>query len=240
MKRRLFSILILSSFIVLGTGACATKKYARNRINERVAPLEQRTGELEETSRRNTQDIAGLNTSVKDIGGRTDRAQAQADTALARADQANSRATTIEQSVGDLRENLDKYTLQNTATVNFKLDSWQLSPEAMTALDQLAMQIKDRNNFILEIQGFADASGSENYNNQLTQKRAETVRRYLAEKHDISLYRMHVLGFGTVRPVADNTTKEGRAQNRRVEVHLLMRNVSNGNTVSRRSSSSNS
>ena len=238
MRRRLFSILILCSFIVLGTGACATKKYARNRINERVAPLEQRTGELEETSRRNMQDIAGLNTSVKDIGGRTDRAQAQADTALARAEQANSRATTIEQSVGDLRENLDKYTLQNTATVNFKLDSWQLSPEAMTALDQLAMQIKDRNNFILEIQGFADASGSETYNNQLTQKRAETVRRYLAEKHDISLYRMHVLGFGTVRPVADNTTKEGRAQNRRVEVHLLMRNVPN--TVSRRSSSSNS
>ncbi len=235
MKRQLFSILMLSIFLVLSASACATKKYARNRINERVAPLEQRTGELEETSRRNTQDINALNTNVKDIGGRAERAQSQADTALARADQANSRATTVEQSVGELRENLDKFALQNTATVNFKVDSWQLSPEAMTDLDQLAGQIKDRNNFILEIQGFADISGSENYNNQLTQKRAEAVRRYLAEKHSISLYRMHVLGFGTVRPVADNTTKEGRAQNRRVEIHLLTRTV-NANAVGTTSS----
>src|SRR5258706_5832684 len=99
------------------------------------------------------------------------------------------------------------------------------------ALDQLASQIKDRNNFILEIQGFADAKGTDAYNNQLTDKRAEMVRRYLADKHNISLYRMHILGFGKVRPVADNTTKEGRAQNRRVEIHLLTRHVGNGTSA---------
>jgi OOP family OmpA-OmpF porin len=112
--------------------------------------------------------------------------------------------------------------------VNFKVDSSQLSPEAMTALDQLASQIKDRNNFILEIQGFADAKGSDDYNVELTAKRAEAVRRYLAEKHNVSLYRMHMLGFGKVRPVADNATLEGRAQNRRVEIHLLTRHVGGG------------
>jgi outer membrane protein OmpA-like peptidoglycan-associated protein len=228
MRTILLTILAISAFIVFATSACATRKYARNRVNERVTPLEQRTGELEETSRRNTQDISTLNAGVKDVSGRVDRAQAQANTALARADAANSRAGSVEQSVSELRENLDKYSLQNTATVNFDINSAELGPEAMMALDQLASQIKDRNNFILEIQGFADAKGSDTYNDQLTQKRAETVRRYLADKHSISLYRMHVLGFGKVRPVADNTTKEGRAMNRRVEIHLLTRSVNGG------------
>ncbi len=238
MKTRITTVFALSLFIVFSSTACATKKYARTKINERVTPLEQRTGELEETSRRNSQDIGALNNSVKDVSGRTDRAQAQADTALARANQVNTRADGIEQNVGDLRENLDKYALQNTATVNFMLDSYQLSPEAQVALDNLAAQIKDRNNFILEIQGFADAKGSDNYNHQLTEKRAEVVRRYLAEKHNISLYRMHVLGFGKVRPVADNTTKEGRAQNRRVEIHLLTRKVTGTSAATTSSSKS--
>jgi outer membrane protein OmpA-like peptidoglycan-associated protein len=230
MRTKILTILALSTFIIFATSACATRKYARNRVNERITPLEQRTGELEETSRRNTQDIATLNAGVKDVSGRVDRAQAQADTALARANAANTRAGSVEQSVTNLRENLDKFSLQNTATVNFELNRADLSPEAMTALDQLASQIKDRDNFILEIQGFADAKGPDTFNTQLTQKRAEVVRRYLADRHNISLYRMHVLGFGTVRPVADNTTKEGRAMNRRVEIHLLTRSVSGGAT----------
>ncbi|HXG65480.1 MAG TPA: OmpA family protein, partial [Blastocatellia bacterium] len=90
---------------------------------------------------------------------------------------------------------------------------------------------KDRNNFILEIEGFADAIGTDAYNNQLTQKRANAVRRYLAEQHNIPLYRMHIIGFGELRSVADNTTREGRAQNRRVEVRLMTRNVTDAPTA---------
>src|ERR1044071_6772199 len=168
MRRKIIVLTALSMFVVLGSVGCATKKYARNRINERVTPLEQRTGELEETSRRNSQDIGRLGTDVTDVRGRADRAQSQADTALSRADEANTRAGSAEQSVTDLRTNIDKYGLQNTATVNFKFDSFQLTPEAKESLDQLASQIKDRENFILEIEGFADATGSDAYNNQLT------------------------------------------------------------------------
>ncbi len=225
MKKRITVVFALSLLVVLGSAACATKKYARNRINERVTPLEQRTGELEESSRRNTQDISTLSTDINDVRGRTDRAQSQADAALTRAGEASTRAGTVEGSVNDLRTNLDKYSLQNTATLNFKFDSFALTPESQESLDQLASQIKDRQNFILEIQGFADATGKDSYNNQLTQKRADAVRRYLAEQHDIPLFRMHILGFGEVRAVADNKTRAGRAQNRRVEIRLLTRNV---------------
>jgi OOP family OmpA-OmpF porin len=231
MKIKLVSLIALSSLIVLSGVGCATKKYARNRVNERVTPLEHRTAELEETSRRNTQDIGHISSDVKDLRGRTDRAQQQADTALTRAEEANTRVTTTEQSVSDLRSNLDKYALQNTATVTFKFASHELTPEAQTALDQLATQIKDRENFILEIEGFADAVGKATYNEQLAQKRAESVRRYLADRYNIALFRMHMLGFGAVRPVADNQTREGRAQNRRVEIRLLTRNVQNGATA---------
>ena len=225
MKRRLTYSLALTSVVVLASVGCATKKYARDRINERVMPLEHRTGELEETSRRNTQDIARLTTDITDVRGKADRAQSQADTALTRADEANNRVTGAERSVTDLRANLDSFTLQNTASVRFKFDSYELMPEAKQSLDQLAAQIKDRSNFILEIQGFADWVGSDAYNNQLTQRRAEAVRRYMADHHDIALFRMHILGFGKIRPVADNRTAEGRAENRRVEIRLLARNI---------------
>src|SRR6185503_17322082 len=140
---------------------CATKKYVRNRVSERVTPLEQRTGELEETSRRNSQDIGRLSTDITDVRGRADRAQSQADAALSRADEANNRVNNSEQSVRDLRTSLDNYSLQNTASVRFKFDSYELTPEAMESLDRLAMQIKDRENFILEIQGFADWIGND-------------------------------------------------------------------------------
>jgi OmpA-OmpF porin, OOP family len=225
----------VTAVVALTCAGCATKKYARNQISERITPLEHRTGELEETSRRNTQDIGRLSTDITDVRGKADRAQSQADTALNRADQANSRVTGAERSVGDLRANLDSYTLQNTASVRFNFDSYELTPEAKDALNQLASQIKDRDNFILEIQGFADWMGSDAYNNQLTQRRADAVRRYIAEQHNVALFRMHILGFGEVRPVADNKTPEGRAENRRVEIRLLTRNISGTATAQTKS-----
>jgi outer membrane protein OmpA-like peptidoglycan-associated protein len=235
MKSKLTILIGLMTLVILGSTGCATKKYVRNRVSERVTPLEQRTGELEETSRRSSQDIGRLSTDITDVRGRADRAQSQADAALSRADEANNRVNNSEQSVRDLRTNLDNYSLQNTASVRFKFDSYELTPEAMESLDQLAMQIKDRENFILEIQGFADWIGNDAYNNQLTQKRADSVRRYLADQHRIALFRMHILGFGKIRPVADNKTREGRAENRRVEIRLLARNI--GGTATARTKS---
>ncbi|HWO00235.1 MAG TPA: OmpA family protein [Blastocatellia bacterium] len=232
MKKRLIQFAALSVVVVIGSVGCATKKYVRNRVNERVTPLEQRTGELEETSRRNTQDIGRLGEDITEVRGRTERAQTQADAALGRADEANKRAGAAEQSVTDLRANLDKYALQNTATVHFKFDSYELTQEGKASLDQLAAQIRDRSNFILEVTGFADSVGSEAYNNQLTEKRADAVRRYLAEQHNIPLFRMHMLGFGELRAVADNHSSEGRAQNRRVEIRLLSRGLGTASTRS--------
>lgn len=212
--------------VVTFSTSCATKKYVRNSINERVTPVENRTGELEETSRRNTQEISRLSREVQDVRGLATRAQEQADRAASSAEQANTRVTGVEESVSDLRANLDKYGLQKTVTVFFEVNKSILSPEATAQLDDLAGQIKDRNGFLLEIEGFASADGNADFNQQLSDDRCEAVKRYLAEQHNIPLFRMFILGFGTARPIADNSTKEGRQQNRRVEVRLLASNIS--------------
>jgi OmpA-OmpF porin, OOP family len=224
MKHKVMAVACVALAVLLSS-ACATKKYVRNRVNERATPLENRTGELEETSRRNTQDINRIRTDVTELGNRTDRAQQTADKAASAAEQANTRVTGVEQSVTDLRSNLDKFTVQKTVTVWFKVNKSDLQPEAMAALDELASQIKDRNGFLLEIEGFASADGKTDMNEHLSQARSEAVRRYLAEHHNIPLFRMSILGFGESRPVADNTTLEGRQQNRRVEVRLLTNNA---------------
>jgi OOP family OmpA-OmpF porin len=224
MKFRAMVLIGLAASMSLASG-CATKKYVRNRVNERATPIENRTGELEETSRRNTQDISRISRDVEDVRGRADRAQQQADRAASAAEQANTRVTGVEQSVSDLRAGLDKFTVQKTVTVLFMVKKAELLPEAMAALDELASQIKDRNGFVLEIEGFASADGTDELNDRLSQARSEAVRRYLADRHSVPLHRMFILGFGESRPVADNSTLDGRIQNRRVQVRLLTNNL---------------
>ncbi|MEW6209744.1 MAG: OmpA family protein [Acidobacteriota bacterium] len=224
MRVRVLVALGLAAAVSLASG-CATKKYVRNRVNERVTPLENRTGELEETSRRNTQDISRLSREVEDVRLRADRAQESADRAAASAEQANTRVTGVEQSVSTLRSNLDKFTVQKTVTVLFEVGKSDLLPEAMASLDEIAGQIKDRNGFLIEIEGYASAEGDPKKNDILSQARSEAVRRYMAERHNVPLFRMSLLGFGTARPVADNSTEEGRVRNRRVEIRLLTNNA---------------
>src|SRR4030095_8356669 len=95
--------------------------------------------------------------------------------------------------------------------------------EAKSVLDEIATQAKTERGYVIEVMGFASADGNENYNRQLSQKRADAVVRYLAENHMIPLRRIITpFGYGEAEPVADNESREGREQNRRVEVNLLV------------------
>src|ERR1700682_269308 len=114
---RFVCVTLLMAIAVAVESGSATKKYVRNRVAERVTPLENRTGELEETSRRNTQQIGELRTGVDDARARAARAQTTADSASSSAEQANARVAGVERNVDDLRANLDKYTIQTTSMV---------------------------------------------------------------------------------------------------------------------------
>ena len=111
-----------------------------------------------------------------------------------------------------------KATLSNNEA-KFAFNSAELSTEARAALDRFVQQLIEENRGVyIEIQGHTDNVGSEEVNLALGKKRAEAVMMYLYKTYHIPLYRMSVVSLGSSVPVADNSTREGRAQNRRVEI----------------------
>jgi outer membrane protein OmpA-like peptidoglycan-associated protein len=109
------------------------------------------------------------------------------------------------------------------AAVNFRSGSATLSPESKTTLDDIASKAMNAKGYVLEVSGYADATGSVARNRVLSQRRADAVIRYLVENHNIPLRRIVTpYGYGEMNPVGENETREGRAQNRRVEIKLLV------------------
>ena len=105
--------------------------------------------------------------------------------------------------------------------VTFATDKWTLSEASQTRLNELAGSLKaDNRNVYLEIQGHTDATGSEQYNQQLGLKRADAVRRHL-HGQGVALGRMATISYGEDAPAESNSTPEGRALNRRVEIVVL-------------------
>jgi outer membrane protein OmpA-like peptidoglycan-associated protein len=125
---------------------------------------------------------------------------------------------------------LDDYDVQETATVNFSLNSAVLSPDAKRQLDTLAQKALNAKGYMVEVSGHADSTGSDAKNFVLSQRRAESVIQYLAVTHKIPVRRFVTpMGYGKTEAVADNKTASGRAQNRRVEVKVLLnRGMSQG------------
>ncbi len=118
---------------------------------------------------------------------------------------------------------LDDYDVQESVTVNFRVNSAVLSPEAKQQLDTLAATALTQRAFVIEVAGHTDSTGSMAKNFALSRQRAESVVQYLAVNHKIPLRRFITpMGFGKTDAVAENTTASGRAQNRRVDVKVLV------------------
>jgi len=118
---------------------------------------------------------------------------------------------------------LDDYDVQESVTVNFNLNSAVLSPEARRRLDTLAEKALNAKSFMIEVGGYTDSTGSEATNFRLSRQRAEAVTQYLAVNHKIPLRRfVSPMGYGKTEAVAENNSAAGRAQNRRVEVKMLL------------------
>jgi OOP family OmpA-OmpF porin len=188
-------------------------------VESRAAPLEERASDTENKLSQveaNAQRLSGQMEELQAVSnaarGGAKAAQATADAAVAGVNATNDRISA-----------LDDYQPQQTAAVNFKTGSAVLSPESKTTLDDIASKALNAKGYVLEVSGFADSRGSVNLNRALSQRRADAVIRYLVENHNIPLRRIVTpYGYGEMNPVAENETKEGRAQNRRVEIKLLV------------------
>lgn len=195
-------------------------------IETRVNPVERNLAETQQNAERMSGQINELNAVSNAARGGAVAAQEAADKAMGAAGKAQGAADEANAGVraaNDRIVSLDNYDIKHSAVVNFRVNSFRLSPEAKQHLDEIAQQAANEKGYMIEVVGFASADGSSNYNRRLSQERADSVVRYLAEEHNVPLRRIVTpYGFGELQPVADNTTREGREQNRRVEVRVLI------------------
>jgi outer membrane protein OmpA-like peptidoglycan-associated protein len=232
--------------LTLWGAGCASKGY----VNKSLDPVSQRVGKVEQASAENKSGIEDLQKGVARVEERATAADGKAEDASRQAQEAGRRADEAGKSAADARsaadknasqvatlstkiDNMDNYKLVATKAVQFKFNKHDLTDDAKATLDEAASGLQDRHNYVIEVRGFTDASGSAQTNLALSQKRADEVVRYLTLEHKVPLYRIHVLGVGNVEPVADNKTREGREQNRRVELRLFASSVDGDNLQAR-------
>src|SRR5215469_7661531 len=206
------------------TVGCSTKKYVRNQ----TTPIINNVNELDDQTAKNTRDIRDVNDraqkGIAQVNSKADAAEQKAQSAGQAADQASQNATTASNRVTSLAgtvENLDNYKPVTETTVLFGFDKYQLTRKDKQTLDDFASQLSSQKHYIVQIEGYTDSTGPADYNYQLSQKRADAVIQYLAQKYQVPAYKIFLIGLGKDNPVAQNTSAAGRAKNRRVDVRLM-------------------
>jgi outer membrane protein OmpA-like peptidoglycan-associated protein len=233
-----------AALVLLGTG-CATKKHVRGV----VAPVEARVGGVEKKTADHASALGELENNVSRVDERAmdadrkavaagERATAAgqqataageaAKTAHLRADEARQLAESTRARIGEVAENIDNYKLVTTESVLFGLNRHMLTKESKQRLDEAVSKLQGTKNFVLEIQGHTDKTGSAQTNLALSQRRADAVVRYLTVEHNVPLRKINVLGIGEDDPNADNTTRDGRKQARRVDLKVFALDLSGG------------
>lgn len=236
MGNRFVFAMVATTLAVLATG-CATKRYVR----EQVDPVSKQVGDLDKRSAENASAIQTLEEKTQrgiarvdekigaadtkaaeaartasEAGAQATRATEKADAARGLAESGVARADRLEKVV----ENLDRYRLSSTTKVYFAFDRSDLTDEAKKDLSALAQSLANQTRYLLEVQGFTDATGTTDYNYALSEKRADTVTRYLTSQHKIPVYRIHSLGQGKDMPAEGANRLETRRLSRRVEVRV--------------------
>jgi outer membrane protein OmpA-like peptidoglycan-associated protein len=208
---------------VAGVTGCATKNYVKNQ----TAPLVDHTNQLEETATNNRQihDVDDrAQSGIKQVQGAADGATQNAENATKSATDAQSAANEAvhrADSLDSMVKGLDSYKALGNVTVTFGFDKAVLTKEDKEQLDNFGGQLGSAKSYILEVTGGTDSTGPAQYNYDLSQRRADAVVQYLASKFGVAAHRFYLVGIGKDKEVADNKTKEGRKQNRRVEIQLL-------------------
>jgi len=213
-----------ASLLVTGVTGCATKNYVRTQ----TAPLVEHTDQLDQKTQAN-------NVKIHDVDSRAQagisKAQSSADEATQNAQNATSAAGQANMAANDavhradsldaVVKGLDQFKQVADVTVTFGFDKAALTKDDKEQLDNFATQLGAAKSYILEVTGGTDSTGPAQYNYDLSQRRADAVVQYLASKYGVAPHRFYLIGIGKDQQVGDNTTREGRQMNRRVQVQLL-------------------
>ena len=229
MFRKLFMVATLAVFAIGGTTACASKKFVRTnvgQVNEKVDSLGRTVEETQERTRQNEGRISDVDQRAQ--AGIAKASQA-AEAANSNANNVRTEAAAATKAVDTKVDAIDKANKRLVFEVvlsedsgNFKFGGVDLPQEAKAKLDEMIEKLKaDPKGAFFEIEGHTDNVGDAKVNERIGLERAEAVKKYLYEQHQIPLHKMNVISYGEDKPVAPNKTKEGRAQNRRVVVKVL-------------------
>jgi len=220
MRKSLFAASILALSVAVAP-ACATKKFVRGQVGEVNTKVDTLSGSLEETqerTRKNEERIGSVDQKAEAAGKSAADARSAADAAAASAKEVGSRVEAVDKFN---RRLVYEVTLSEDQG-NFKFGHTELPDEAKARLDEVINQLKtDPKGVFIEIEGHTDNVGSQEVNERIGLERAEAVKRYIYESHQVPLHKINVISYGEEKPVAPNKTRDGRAQNRRVVIKVL-------------------
>ena len=218
------SLVIALAASMEGTVGCASKNYVR----QETTPIINKTNELDDLTAQNSKSIkdvdARAQAGIADVNTKTAAADQKAQAAGQQAAQAQTLADNAVHRVDVLSDavaNLDNYRTVNEAAVHFGFDKDFLTKQAKEDLDKLAESVPNTKGYIITVEGGTDSVGGADYNYGLSERRASSVIQYLGSKYNIPAHKIYLIGLGKDKPVDDNKTSEGRAANRRVNVHLM-------------------
>ena len=220
MRKSLFAASMLALTVAVAP-ACATKKFVRTEVgnvNTKVDTLSGTVEETQERTRQNESRIGTVDQKAEAAGRSAQEARVAADAAAARATEVGTR---VDEVVAASRRLVYEVTLSEDQG-NFKFGQTELPDEAKARLDQMVGSLKsDPKGVFIEIEGHTDNVGSKDLNHRLGLERAEAVKRYLYEQHQVPLHKINVISYGEEKPVSPNNNRQGRAQNRRVVIKVL-------------------
>jgi outer membrane protein OmpA-like peptidoglycan-associated protein len=200
--------IVLLVGLMIGTG-CATKKY----VLGEVATIDQKVEGVETAVEENQKRIQEHDERLATLGSLIKQQEAEM----------KKQTTELDSRISEVKKAAQGKLLFQEVLKNddakFQFDSYELSDDAKAMLDEFVQFLIEQDKGVyLEIQGHTDSTGPESWNLILGEKRAEAVMEYLHKKYNIPLHRMEVISYGSEQPVGDNSTREGRAQNRRVAI----------------------
>ena len=235
MKKLFISATVLT-LVMGGASACATKGYVRTQVSQVSSKVDTLSQSLEETQERTRKNEGRINDVDQKAGvaqSSADAANGAAKDARGAADAANGAAMAAgsdAKAAAARAEEVDKNAKRLVYTVvlsedqgNFKFNSASLPDSAKARIDELVAQLNaDPKGAYFEIEGHTDNSGDDMINKKIGMERADAVKMYLYEHHQVPLHKMNIVSYGEEKPVAPNTTKDGRAKNRRVVIRVLI------------------
>jgi peptidoglycan-associated lipoprotein len=232
MFRKFFMAVPIAVIAIGGSTACATKKFVRtsvSEVNEKVDSLGRSVEETQERTRQNEAKITDVDQRAQSAASAADQKATAAGQAAQQAQNSATQAQSAAKAADAKADALDKASKRLVYEVvlsedqgNFKFGKATLPDDAKAKLDQMISQLKaDPKGAYFEIEGHTDNVGDKATNEKIGMERAEAVKRYLYEQHQIPLHKMNVISYGEEKPVAPNKTRAGRAQNRRVVIKVL-------------------